>query len=317
MQRPTRTWETKPTRLERSMLFVPASRPDMIGKAAKSSADAVCIDLEDAVVPEEKAASRANVAHAFTTLDFGYRTRIFRINGLDTGFAYRDLIDVVEAAGDKVDLVMLPKTGSAQDVAFVDMLLTQIETAQGVARHIGIEAQIETASGFLNVREIAQASPRMEALIFGSGDYAASMHMPLASIGERDEHDAAYPGHRWHAVMHSIVAAARANDLRCLDGPFAGFKDNGGVGARLRYGPRAGLRRETVQSTPGQLETVNHAFSPTADEITWARRVIGAYEQASSERRGVVSVDGRMVDAANVRMASVVLERQKMIEAAR
>ena len=161
----------------RSMLFVPANRWHMIEKAAASSADAVCIDLEDAVAPADKPAARANVIRAFQELDFGPRLRMFRINGLDTHFAYRDAIEVVEAAGPRIDTVMLPKTNAARDVHFLDTLLTQMDSA------IGIEAQIETAAGFLNAREIAQASPRLRSLIFGPGDFAASMRMPQVNIG--------------------------------------------------------------------------------------------------------------------------------------
>ena len=177
------------TRLTRSQLFVPASKPAMIKKAAASAADAVCIDLEDSVTPAEKVSSRLNVIQALKEIDFGRRVRMFRINALDTPFAYRDLVEVVEAAGDRLDVVMIPKAGSARDIEFVDTLLTQIEGNVRLTRPIGLEAQIETASGFLHAVEIAGASPRLEALIFGAGDYAASMHMPSAAIGEADEHD--------------------------------------------------------------------------------------------------------------------------------
>src|SRR5213594_3353293 len=174
-------------RLERSMLYVPASRPNMIEKAAASDADAVCIDLEDAVIVDEKAASRANVVRAFLELDFGRKLKAFRINALDTPFAYRDLIEVVESAGDRIDVVMMPKAHLPQDVRFVCMLLTQIEHAKGFTRPIGLEAQIESAKGFMWLREIAEASPRLQALIFGPGDYSATMQMPVANIGELDE----------------------------------------------------------------------------------------------------------------------------------
>jgi len=187
-------------RLTRSQLYVPASKPAMIQKAAASAADAVCIDLEDSVTLGEKASSRANVIHALKEIDFGRRVRMFRINALDTPFAYRDLVEVVEAAGDRLDVVMIPKAGSARDVEFVDTLLTQIEAHIRLTRPIGLEAQIETASGFLHAAEIAGASPRLESLIFGAGDYAASMRMPSSAIGEADEHDEIYPGHRWHAA---------------------------------------------------------------------------------------------------------------------
>ena len=213
----------------------------MIPKAAASAADAVCIDLEDAVAPSEKAASRAHVVQALRTLDFGARTRIVRINGIDTPYAYRDLVDVIEAAGDRVDLVMVPKVGGARDVVFVDMLLSQIEAHRGLPAPIGIEAQIESASGFVYLREIAAASPRLEALILGAGDYAASMKMPSSGIGEMDANDELYPGHRWHAVMHGIVAAARAHGLRCMDGPYSAYQDAAGYERACRIARAMGF----------------------------------------------------------------------------
>jgi citrate lyase subunit beta/citryl-CoA lyase len=289
------------------MLFVPASRWNMIEKAAASAADAVCLDLEDAVPPEEKAAARANIVRAFQTLDFGHRVRMFRINGLDTSFAYRDLIDVVEPAGAVIDLVMLPKAGHPRDVAFVATLLRQMG-----ADRIGIEAQIETAAGFLYAREIAESWPRLEGLIFGPGDYSASMQMPCASIGEADAHDAAYPGHRWHAVMHTIVAAARANGLRAMDGPYAAFRDAAGFEASCRLARAMGFDGKQCIH-PSQLETANAIFAPTDDEVSHARRVVTAYEAAVADGRGAVSLDGRMIDAANIRMAQVVLDRADRI----
>ena len=205
-----------PQRLERTLLFVPGNNRRMIEKAARAAADAVCLDLEDAVPAEDKAAARAVTAAALRELDFGRRLRLFRINGLDTPWAYRDLVEVVESAGSRLDLVMLPKTSGPGDVEFVDRLLTQIEAAHGLGRDgggIGIEAQIENARGFVYAREIAAASPRLEALIFGPGDFAAAMQMPSSGIGDFDEYDALYPGHRWHAPMAAIVAAARAHGL--------------------------------------------------------------------------------------------------------
>jgi citrate lyase subunit beta/citryl-CoA lyase len=297
-------------RLERSMLFVPASRWAMIEKAALSAADAVCLDLEDSVPVADKAASRAHAIRAFRELDFAHRLRMLRINGVDTPFAYRDLIEVVEAAGDRLDLIMLPKTSSAKDVFFVDTLLAQMESNCGFSRRIGIEAQIESAEGFLFVREIAAASPRLEALIFGPGDYSASMQMPSASIGESDEHDELYPGHRWHAVMHAIVAAARANGLRCLDGPYAGYKDGAGFERSCRIARSMGFDGKQCIH-PGQLEAANTIFTPSKDEVARAERVVEAYEQAAAERRGAASLDGKMIDAANIRMARVILEKHR------
>ncbi len=300
-------------RLERSMLFVPASRWPMIVKAARSAADAVCIDLEDAVAPAEKEAARANVVRAFRELDFGPRLRIYRINALDTAFAYRDLIDVLEPAGDRIDLVMVPKVGGPEDLAFVDRLLTQIELARGRARRVGIEAQIETARGFLYAREIAAASPRLETLIYGPGDYAAELRAPLASIGERDEQDELYPGHRWHAVMHTIVAAARANGLRCLDGPFAGLKAPAELERASRVARAMGFDGKQCIH-PAQLEIVNRVFSPPAAEVAWAEAVLRAYAAAVAQGRGAVSLDGKMIDAANIRVAQVIVDQQRRIQ---
>ena len=306
---------TTPTdRLSRSMLYVPASRPEMIEKAARSDADAVCIDLEDAVAPDHKEASRANVVRALTDLDFGTRTRLVRINGLGTKYAYRDIIEVIESAGQFVDLLMLPKTNGPDDVRFVDTLLTQIEARGSLAKRIGIEAQIETAAGFLWVREIAASSPRLESLIFGSGDYAASMGMPLANIGQDDEDDATYPGHRWHAVMHAVVAAARAHGLRALDGPSADFKDVAGLEKACRTARALGFDGKQCIH-PAQIKAVNTGFSPLPSEVAWAQSVVTAFERAADHGRGALAVDGKMIDAANIRMAMTTLRRAAAIEA--
>jgi citrate lyase beta subunit len=295
-------------RLSRTTLFVPASRPDMIPKAAASAADAVCIDLEDAVVPSEKEASRAHVVAALHTLDFGGRTRIVRINAIDTPYAYRDLVDVIEAAGDRVDLVMVPKASGARDVEFVDTLLSQIETHCGLAQPIGIEAQIENASGFVYLREIAAASPRLEALILGVGDYAASMKMPSSGIGEMDANDAAYPGHRWHAVMHGIVAAARANGLRCMDGPYSAYKDATGFERSCRIARSMGFDGKQCIH-PGQLETVNAVFSPTPEEVAAAAALVDAFDASVAAGHGAATHAGHMIDAASLRMARTILDR--------
>ena len=295
-------------RLSRTTLFVPASRPDMIPKAAASAADAVCIDLEDAVAPAEKAASRAHVVHALRTIDFGNRTRIVRINGIDTSYAYRDLMEVIESAGDRVDLVMVPKVGGANDVAFVDTLLSQIEAHRGQASPIGIEAQIESAAGFVYLRDIATASPRLESLILGVGDYAASMKMPSSAIGERDANDADYPGHRWHAVMHGIVAAARAHGLRCMDGPYSAYKDAAGFETSCRVARTMGFDGKQCIH-PSQLEPVNRIFSPSAAEIDAAAALVAAFDAAVAAGQGAATHDGRMIDAASLRMARTILDR--------
>ena len=300
-------------RLSRSQMFVPGSRSDMIEKATGSAADAICIDLEDSVTIDQKEISRANVIQSLKQLNFETRTLMVRINALDTPFAYRDVIEIVEKVGHKLDLIMLPKVQSAHDVKFIDTLLTQIEMHKGFSKRIGIEAQIETAKGFVNLNEIGQSTARLEGFIFGTGDYAASMRMPLASIGVSDENDLAYPGHRWHAVMHAIVATARANGLRCTDGPFANFKDEAGLETSCRTALAMGFDGKQCIH-PAQLEKVNTVFSPTAQEVNWAGKVSAAYESAKEKGQGVVNLDGKMIDAANIRMSQTILERYKIIQ---
>ena len=301
-------------RLTRSMLFVPASRPDMIEKAvARSGADAICLDLEDSVSDEEKAAGRANVVRALQQHDFGRRVRIVRINGLDTPFAYRDIIEVVEQAGERLDLLMVPKVGSPSDVLFVATLLSQIEAHRGFSEPIGIEAQIESARGFLYAREIASASPRLDALIFGPGDFSASMQMPSSGVGEFDEHDEIYPGHRWHAVMQTIVASARANGLRCMDGPYASYKDATGFERSCHIARGMGFDGKQCIH-PSQLAMANSVFAPSDDEVARAAAVVAAYDAAVTRGQGAAGHGGQMIDMASIRMARTILERKEMIE---
>jgi citrate lyase beta subunit len=291
------------------MLFVPAVNPAIIAKAATTQADAVCIDLEDSVPAADKRGSRANVARALAELDFGGKQRIFRINGLETPYAYRDLIEIVEASGAHINLVMVPKVSSAEDVRFVDRLLTQIELDRRLEpMRIGIEAQIESAAGFVWLREIASASPRLRSLIFGPGDYAASMRMPSSGIGAHDMNDEAYPGHRWHAAMHGIVAAARAFGLRCMDGPYAAFRNISGFERSCRIARSMGFDGKQCIH-PSQIAIVNRVFGPSDDEIAQARRVIDACERAAAEGKGAALLDGAMIDEASARMARVVLDQ--------
>lgn len=296
-------------RRSRSMLFVPATRWNMIEKSAASEADAICLDLEDSVAADEKAAARAQVIRALREIDFGPRTRMLRINALDTPFAYRDLIMIAEEVGAQLDLVMLPKTSGPADVQFVDTLLTQIELAQGLELgRIGIEAQIETAAGCLHAGEIAGASSRLEALIYGPGDFAANMRMPLASIGQPDEHDARYTGHRWHYVMQSIIVAARAHGLRCMDGPFAGIRDLTGFEHSCQVARSLGFDGKQCIH-PAQLPVANRAFAPSEDERAWAQQVVEAYAAALARGEGAIQIGNRMIDAASIRMAQALLDQ--------
>ena len=298
-------------RLERSVLLVPASNWGMIQKTAAARADAVCIDLEDAVAPDEKEASRANVARAYRELDFGNKLRMFRMNGLDTHFAYRDLVEIVEVAGDRIDLVVVPKVNRPEDIYVVETLLGQIESYKKFSRPIGIEALIETALGCLNIREIAACSERLEGFVYGPGDYAASVRMPMESIGELDENDRVYPGHRWHHIMHSIVSAAKAYNKRAVDGPFAGIKNPEGLTQACKIGRAMGFDGKWCIH-PSQIETVNQTFVPSEKEIDWAQTVLDEYEAALREGRGAISVKGKMIDVASLRMCRTIVERAKL-----
>ena len=211
--------------------------------------------------------------------------------------------------------MVTPKVGGRDEVRFVAALLEQIEAACGLERSIGVEALIETAAGVLNIREIVTADPRLEALIYGSGDYAASMGMPMATIGGFDDHDALYPGHRWHHVMHTIVGAARAHGLRAIDGPFADFRNAEGLERASRIGRAMGFDGKWCIH-PSQPAVVDAVYSPDAGELAWARQVMDAYEAATAQGRGAISVRGRMVDAANLRMCRDVLARHRLAERA-
>jgi citrate lyase beta subunit len=296
-----------PVRLERSMLFVPASQYSMIEKAAASAADAVCLDLEDSLLVDEKVSARKNVIRAFEELDFGERTMMYRINGPGGPFSYRDVIEIAEAVGEKIDLIMIPKVDSRDDILFIDRLLTGIEHNCGVARTIGIEVQIETAAGFLAVQEIARSSERIETLSFGAGDYAASMQMPSLNVGVFDRYDENYPGHRWHTVMHAIVASARTNGLRCIDGPYGAHRDLEGFERSCHLAHAMGFNGKQCIH-PDQIPIANNVFSPSGEELAQAQEIVQALEHG----RGVASHNGKMIDAASVRMAHGVIERYRL-----
>jgi citrate lyase beta subunit len=280
----------------------------MVEKALASDADAVFLDLEDAVAPDDKPAARNDVVQALQELDWRGRPTLYRANALDTPFFYRDLIEVVEEAGGSLDAVMVPKVNSPEDLHVAATLLTQLELATGLEPgRIELEAQIESAEGLTNVDAIARATDRLEALHFGPGDFAASLRMPQTSIGVMDEWDEAYPGHRFHYAMQSIVVAARAAGVRALDGPVAD------------YGDEEGLRRSCLVARslgfdgkwsihPAQIGVVNQVFSPTEREVEWAGKVVAAYERANAAGSGSVSVEGQMVDAASIRMARNTLD---------
>jgi citrate lyase beta subunit len=290
-------------RTARSLLAVPATRRKMAEKALASAADAVFLDLEDAVAPDSKAAARTDVVHALEELDWEDRPALFRANALDTPYFYRDLIEVVERAGDSLDSVMIPKVNRPEDLYAVSMLLSQLELAMELERgKIKLEAQIESAEGLANVDSIASATSRLEALHFGPGDFAASVSMPQTSIGVMDEWDEAYPGHRFHYAMQRIVVAARATGLRVLDGPVADYSDEEGLRRSCLIARSLGFDGKWCIH-PAQIAIVNETFSPTARDVERAKKVVAAYEEANATGSGSVSVDGLMVDAASIKLA--------------
>lgn len=280
----------------------------MVEKGLASEADGVLLDLEDATAPGRKADARQDVVRAVRELDWRDQTTIFRANALDTPYCYRDLIEVVEKAGSVLDRVMIPKVQRHEDLYTVHTLLSQLELAVGLdPGKIKLEAQIESTEGLSNIDAISRATNRLEALHFGPGDFAASLRMPQTSIGKMDEWDEAYPGHRFHYAMQRIVVAWRAAGLRAVDGPVADHRDEEGLRAACRAARSLGFDGKWCIH-PAQIETVNEVFSPTESEVAWAEKAVAAYEEAGALGSGAVSVDGRMVDAASIRMARNVLD---------
>lgn len=315
----------RPVRLNRSQLAVPGASPRFIEKAAASAVDVVLLDLEDAVAVGDKAQARRTVIAALRDADWGDKTVSVRINALDTPFMYRDLIEVAEQAGPRLDLIMLPKVGVAADVHVLDVLLSQIEAATGRARPIGLELQIETAQGLQNIEAIAAASPRTESLHFGPGDFAASIGARTTSIGGAVSDyallaDADGSGTRarfmadpWHYALARIVVAARSAGLRPVDGPYADFKDAEGLEWSARRAAALGFEGKWAIH-PDQIAPINAAFSPRADEVEQARRILAALETAAGSGRGAAVLDGRMIDAASVRQAQVLVEKAALVE---
>jgi citrate lyase subunit beta/citryl-CoA lyase len=276
----------------------------MIEKGPSSGTDLFFLDLEDAVAPNEKESARGNVVRAINELDWRGRPTMYRMNSLDSPYFYRDVIEVVEQAGGKLATILVPKVEAPRDLHALDTLLTSVELSAGFEPgKVKLEAQIETSRGVTNVDGIALATPRLEALHFGPGDYAASVRMPQTSIGTADEWDEVYPGHRFHYAMCRIIVAARAADLRVVDGPVADYRDEEG----LRKARSLGFDGKWCIH-PAQAETVNEVFSPTEREVEWAEKIVAAYEKAGAGGVGSISVDGKMVDAASIKMARNTLD---------
>ncbi|MEG6507845.1 CoA ester lyase [Methyloligella sp. 2.7D] len=306
-------------RLHRSELAVPGSNPSLFEKAAKSAADVIFLDVEDAVAPDDKEQARKNIVEALNDLDWGNKTMLIRINGLDTHYAYRDVIDVVEKCP-RLDMVLIPKVGVPADVYAIDMLISQCEQAVGRTNPVGIEVLIETALGMANVEAIAQSSKRLEAMSFGVADYAASTRARTVGIGgphpdygvltDADDsgHREYYWGDPWHFALSRMMIACRAYGLRPIDGPFGDFSDPDGFKAAAKRAAVLGFEGKWAIH-PSQIDLANEVFSPSEEEITKAQRILDAMEQAKKEGKGAVSLDGRLIDIASIRQAQALIDK--------
>ena len=310
-------------RLQRSELAVPGSNPGLFEKAARSAADVIFLDVEDAVAPDDKEQARRNIIQALNDVNWSNKTMMVRINGLDTHYMYRDVVDIVEACP-RLDMLLIPKVGVPQDVYALDMLVTQIEAARKRTKRIGFEVLIETALGMANVEAIAQSSPRLEAMSFGVADYAASTRARTTVIGgvhpqsgvltDKDE-----GGNRqyfwtdpWHAAQTRMLVACRAYGLRPIDGPFGDFSDQDGFNSAANRAAVLGYEGKWAIH-PSQIELANQVFTPTPGEIEKARRIMDAMAQAARDGKGAVSLDGRLIDIASVRMAESLLAKASAI----
>ena len=302
-------------RVQRCELAVPGSNPGMFEKALKSGADFVFLDLEDAVAPDDKIQARKNIIQAINDLDWSGHgiTLSVRINGLDTQYMVRDVVDLVEQAGAKIDTLLVPKVGVHADVYMVEAMLNQLETQQGLKNRIGIEALIETALGMANVEEIARhgTAGRLEALHFGVADYAASNRARTTNIGGLNPD---YPGDQWHFAISRMTVACRAYGLRPIDGPFGDIKDPAGFMLAAKRAAALGIEGKWAIH-PSQVALANEVFTPPAAEVEKAQRILAALKEAAAQGKGAASLDGRMIDAASARMASNVVKAAEAIAA--
>ena len=318
--------ERAPLRLNRSQLFVPGVRPQLFEKAAQGPADVICLDIEDSVAHNDKPQARANIIQGLKTINWGDKSVSVRINGLDTPWAYRDIIDIMEHAGERLDLIMVPKAGVAADIYAVDMLVSQIEMATGRKKPLKLEAIIESALGLQNVGEIAKASKRMDALHFGAADFAASAGMRTTNIGgpnadytvltdknaagQRDTHW----GDMWHYAIARMVAAARAAGIRPIDGPFGDYSDTDGFKAQARRTAVMGCEGKWAIH-PSQVALANEVFTPPVDEVARAREIIKTMADGQAAGMGAVAMNGRLIDLASIRQADVIVRMDDMIRA--
>ena len=310
-------------RLHRSELAVPGTQDGIFEKAAKGDADVIFLDCEDAVAPDDKERARSNIVAGLNDIDWGTKTMMVRINGLDTHYWYRDVVDIVEQCP-RLDMILIPKVGVAADVYAVDALITSIEIGKKREKRLGLEILIETALGMVNCDEIAKASKRNEAMSFGIADYVASTRARSTSIGgvhpdygvltdiEEGHERTYYWNDPWHYALTKMMLACRANGLRPIDGPFGDIKDSAGYEAAARRAAVLGYEGKWAIH-PTQVPIANSVYSPSEAEVTKAKRILEAMADAAKQGKGAVTLDGRLIDVASIRMAEGLMEKAKAI----
>ena len=309
-----------PARPNRCQLFGPGSRPALFEKMAASAADVINLDLEDSVAPDDKPQARRNIVQAINDIDWGRKHLSVRINGLDTPFWYRDVVEVLEEAGDRIDQIMIPKVGCAADVYAVDALVTAIERNKGRTKPIALEVIIETAAGIAHVEEIAASSPRLQAMSLGAADFAASMGMQTTGIGGTQENyymlhqGAKHWSDPWHWAQAAIVAACRTHGILPVDGPFGDFSDDDGYRAQALRSATLGMVGKWAIH-PKQIALANEVFTPSEKAVTEAREILAAMEEAKASGAGATVYKGRLVDIASIKQAEVVVKQAELIAA--
>ena len=313
-----RTQPPAPARPNRCQLFGPGSRPALFEKMAASEADVINLDLEDSVGPADKDSARENVIAATHEVDWGNKHLSVRINGLDTEWWYRDVVDLLEKGSDRLDQIMIPKAGCAADIYAVDALVSAIEAAKGRKKRIGFEVIIESAAGISHVEEIAAASPRLQAMSLGAADFAASMGMQTTGIGGTQENyymlrdGARYWSDPWHWAQTAIVAACRTHGVLPVDGPFGDFSDDEGYLAQARRSATLGMVGKWAIH-PRQIALANSVFTPSEAQVAEAREIIAAMEQAKAEGQGATTYKGKLIDIASIKQAEVIVKQAEMI----
>lgn len=310
---------TPPARPNRCQLFGPGSNIKLFPKMAASAADVINLDLEDSVSPSDKDSARANVIDAVNTVDWGTKMVSVRINSLDTPYWYRDVVDLLEQTGDRLDQIMIPKVGNAADIYAVDALVTAIEAAKGRTKRINFEVIIESAAGLVNVNDIAASSPRMVAMSLGAADFAASMGMQTTGIGGTQDGyymlhgDTRHYADPWHLAQTAIVAACRTHGILPVDGPFGDFSDDEGYRAQSRRSATLGMVGKWAIH-PKQIALANEVFTPSDAAVAEARDILAAMAKATANGEGATVFKGRLVDIASIKQAEVIVRQSDLIK---